>query len=303
MAKIKTPAIEKFEKQKLARKGRAVNQSYWADAWRSLKRSPAAVVGLVVITAMILMAIFAPLIAPYGYAETDYMNMSQFPSAEHPFGTDNLGRDLLSRCIYGARYSLSIGLATMLLSLVTGGIFGLIAAYFGGRTDTIIMRVMDIFSSIPGTLMAITIVATLGTGMVQLLFAMTVSLMTMMAKVVRAAVFTVRGSEYIESSRAIGASNLRIMLRHILPNAVGHIIIYAVGTVSAGIMIIAMLSYIGLGVQPPAPEWGALLNAGKGFITSHPYMVFFPGLMIMVTVLSLNLLGNGLRDALDPRLK
>ena len=151
--------------------------------------------------------------------------------------------------------------------------------------------------------MAITIVATLGTGMVQLLFAMTFSLMTMMAKVVRAAVFTVRGGDYIESSRAVGATNLRIMLRHILPNAMGHIIIYAVGTVSAGIMIIAMLSYIGLGVQPPAPEWGALLNAGKGFITSHPYMVFFPGLMIMITVLSLNLLGNGLRDALDPRLK
>lgn len=303
MSKISTPAIEKFERQAQSRKGKPASQAYWADVWRRLKRNPPAVVGLVVICALLLMALFAPLITPYGYADTDYANMSQFPSLSHLFGTDNLGRDILSRCIYGARYSLTIGIATMLLSLVTGGIFGLIAAYFGGLADTIIMRIMDIFASIPGTLMAITIVATLGTGMVQLLFAMTFSLMTMMAKVVRAAVFTVRGGEYIESSRAVGATNLRIMLRHILPNAMGHIIIYAVGTVSAGIMIIAMLSYIGLGVQPPAPEWGALLNAGKGFITSHPYMVFFPGLMIMITVLSLNLLGNGLRDALDPRLK
>lgn len=303
MAKISTPAIEKFEKKNGKINGKQKKQSYWADVWRSLKRNPPAVVGLFVICALILMAIFAPLIAPYAYDATDYTAMSQSPSAQHPFGTDTLGRDLLSRCIYGARYSLSFGIFCMLAALATGGLLGLIAAFSGGVIDNIIMRIMDIFSSIPGTLMSITIVAMLGTGIPQLVIAMTVSLMTMMAKVVRAAVFTVRGSEYIESARAVGATDLWIMFRHVLPNAVGHIIIYAVGTISAGIMIISMLSYIGLGVQPPAPEWGALLNAGKGFITSQPYMVVFPGLMILITVLSFNLLGNGLRDALDPRLK
>jgi peptide/nickel transport system permease protein len=165
------------------------------------------------------------------------------------------------------------------------------------------MRMMDIFQSIPGTLMAITVVAALGTGIPQLVVALALSNMPMMAKTVRAAIFTVRGSDYIESSRAIGAGNLRLMLRHMLPNAVGHIIIYAVGSISGTIMVIATLSYIGLGIQPPTPEWGALLNAGKSYISSQPYMVIFPGLMIMIAVLSLNLFGNGLRDALDPRLK
>lgn len=303
MAKMITPAMRKINKRNTSRSGKAKNYSYWSDAWMRLKRSPTAIIGLIVIIILGLMAIFAPYIAPYGYADVDYSNMSAAPSAAHWFGTDNLGRDLFSRCIYGSRYSLTIGLACMLLAFMGGGLLGLIAAYFGGKTDTIIMRVMDVFQAIPGTLMAITVVATLGTGLPQLFFALAVSLMPMMSKTVRAAIFTVRGSEFIESSRAIGAGNLRLMFRHMLPNAMGHLIIFAVGSVATGIMIISMLSYIGLGVQPPAPEWGALLNAGKGYISSHPYMVIFPGLMIMITILSLNLLGNGLRDALDPRLK
>ncbi len=303
MAKRVTPEMERINRKNTTRSGKEKTYSYWSDAWIRLKRNPTAVVGLGVIILLLLVAIFADKIIPYDYTEVDYTSMCAPPSAEHWFGTDELGRDLFSRCIYGTRYSLTLGLICMVLSLLGGGMLGLISAFFGGKVDTIIMRIMDVFQSIPGTLMSITVVATLGTGTPQLLFALAISMMPLMSKTVRAAIFTVHGSDYIEASRSIGAGNIRLMFRHMLPNALGHIIIYAVGNVAAGIMIISTLSYIGLGVQPPAPEWGALLNAGKGYIASSPYMVLFPGLMIMITVLSLNLFGNGLRDALDPRLK
>ena len=303
MAKLVTPEMKRINRKNHNRKGELKTHSYWSDAWLRLRRNPTAVIGLVVLIIMILLAVFADVVAPYGYAEVDYTSMSVPPSAEHWFGTDSLGRDLFSRCIYGARWSLGLGLICMFLALAGGGVLGLIAGYFGNKTDTVIMRIMDVFQAIPGTLMAITVVATLGTGTPQLLLALALSSMPMMAKVVRAAIFTVRKSDYIESSRAIGAGNIRWMIRHMLPNALGHIIIYAVGSVAGSIMVIATLSYIGLGVQSPYPEWGALLNAGKSYINSHSYMVLYPGLMIMIAVLSLNLFGNGLRDALDPRLK
>ena len=303
MAKLVTPEMMRINRKNHNRKGELKTHSYWSDAWLRLRRNPTAVIGLVVLIIMILLAVFADVVAPYGYAEVDYTSMSVPPSAEHWFGTDSLGRDLFSRCIYGARWSLGLGLICMFLALAGGGVLGLIAGYFGNKTDTVIMRIMDVFQAIPGTLMAITVVATLGTGTPQLLLALALSSMPMMAKVVRAAIFTVRKSDYIESSRAIGAGNIRLMIRHMLPNDLGHIIIYAVGSVAGSIMVIATLSYIGLGVQSPYPEWGALLNAGKSYINSHSYMVLYPGLMIMIAVLSLNLFGNGLRDALDPRLK
>lgn len=303
MAKMVTSEMIRINKHNTTKSGKAKQYSYWSDAWFRLRRNPTAVVGMFVFIAMILIAIFANFIAPYGYAEADFTAMRQPPSAAHIFGTDEMGRDLFSRCIYGSRYSLSLGLICMMVGLLTGGMLGLLASYFGGAVDTIIMRIMDVFQSIPGTLMAITVVAALGTGTPQLVVALALSNMPMMAKTVRAAIFTVRGSDYIEATRAIGASNPRLMLRHMLPNAVGHIIIYAVGSISGTIMVIATLSYIGLGIQPPTPEWGALLNAGKSYISSNAYMVIFPGLMIMIAVLSLNLFGNGLRDALDPRLK
>ena len=303
MAKHVTPAMERINRPHHTRDGREKTHSYWTDAWFRLKRNPTAVAGLVVITLMILMAVFAPVVAPYGYAEVDKGAMCVKPCAAHIFGTDSLGRDLFSRCVYGARWSLGLGIICMFLSLAGGGVLGLIAGYFGRKTDTLIMRIMDVFQAIPGTLMAITVVATLGTGTPQLLLALALSSMPMMARVVRGAILTVRKSDYIESSRAIGAGNMRLMVRHMLPNALGHIIIYAVGSVAGSIMVIAMLSYIGLGVQPPTPEWGALLNEGKKFYNLYPYMILYPGLMIMISVLALNLFGNGLRDALDPRLK
>lgn len=303
MAKRITPEMERINRRNQKKNGKKKEYSYWSDAWLRLKRNPTAVAGMIVVIIMILVGVLAPVIAPYGYAEVDKTAMAQPPSAEHWFGTDSMGRDLFSRCVYGTRWSLGLGLVCMFLALAGGGVLGLIAGYFGKGVDTVIMRVMDVFQAIPGTLMAITVVAMLGTGTPQLLLALALSSMPMMAKVVRAAIFTVRQCDYIESSRAIGANNLHLMVRHMLPNALGHIIIYAVGSIAGSIMVIAMLSYIGLGVQPPQPEWGALLNEGKKYFSLYPYMILYPGLMIMITVLALNLFGNGLRDALDPRLK
>lgn len=301
MAKMITPAMKRINKKQAGKKNK--KNSFIREAWSRLARNPTAIAGMCIVIFLMLVAIFADVIAPYDYIEMDYTSICQKPGPGHIFGTDNLGRDLFSRCVYGARYSLLIGLCCCVLALAGGGMLGLIAAFFGKRTDTIIMRIMDVFQAIPGVLMAITIVASLGTGIPQLLIAMTISFMPSMAKTVRAAIFTVRGHEYIDASRSIGASNLRLMFRHMLPNAVGHIIIFAVGSVSAGIMQVATLSYIGLGIQPPSPEWGALLNAGKGYISSYPHMVLYPGLCIMLTILGFNLFGDGLRDALDPRLK
>ncbi len=302
MAKYHTPEMDAAAKKNTTRSGKQRQYNFWTDAWMRLKRNPTAIVGMGIILFLFLLAIFADIIAPYDYITVDYTAANQTPNAQHWFGTDSMGRDLFSRCIYGARYSLPLGLACMVLATFFGGALGLLASYFGARTDSVIMRIMDVFQAIPGTLMAITVVACLGTGTVQLLIAMTISFLPALAKTVRAAIFTVRGNEYIEACRSIGASNMRLMLRHMIPNAMGNIIIFAVGSVSASIMMIAMLSYIGLGVQPPSPEWGALLNAGKAHIASYPHMVMFPGLMIMLTILGFNLFGNGLRDALDPRL-
>lgn len=303
MAKMITPEMQRINQKLTNKDGTHKDFSFAYDSWIRFKRNKTAVIGLVLVIIILLVALFAPLICPYDYAATDYMNANQKPNAQHWFGTDNLGRDLFSRCIYGTRISVPIGIASMIFGCLTGGLLGIIAAFFGGIIDNIIMRIMDVLQAIPGTLLAIVIVAVLGNGIPQLLAALLISSMPMMAKTFRAAIFTVRNSDYIESCRSIGANNLRLMMRHALPNAVGHIIIFAVSTIPSTIMIITSLSYIGLGITPPTPEWGALLAAGKDYFSSYSYMILFPGLMIMITVLAFNLVGDGLRDALDPRLK
>ena len=273
------------------------------EAWIRLKRNKTAVVGMVMIIILIIVAIFAPWIAPYDYAKQDYNALKQPPSAEHWFGTDNMGRDLFSRCIYGTRISFPIAVACSLASLLLGGSLGFIAGYCGGKTDQIIMRIMDVFQAIPSTLMAIAIIAVLGNGIGKMVLAIAISTMPMMARMCRGALFTVKGADYIESTRALGANDSRLLIRHMIPNAVGTIIIFLIGTMGGSIMIISMLSYIGLGITPPTPEWGSILNAGKEFLKSSSYMVLFPGLMIMFTSFAFTLFGDGLRDALDPRLK
>lgn len=300
MAKIETPAMKRMIKKKKKQK---YGMTPLKGAWQRLIRNKMAVVGMVVIILLLLTAIFANVIAPYSYQEQDYTAIAQSPSLRHLFGTDNMGRDIFSRCVYGARWSLPLGLLCVVAGLALGGTLGVIAGYCGGRVDNVIMRIMDVFQAIPSILMAIAVVAVLGNGIPQLVTAMSIAFMPNVAKTCRAAIFTVKGNEYVDASRAIGVSKVKIIVRHLIPNAIGVIVIDAVGMVGAAILVVSTLSYIGVGIVPPTPEWGAILSAGKEYIRSGVHMVLFPGLMIMLTVISFNLFGDGLRDALDPRLK
>ncbi len=302
MAKYATDTILAFEAKKQKRK-KEQKYSFWRDAWRRLRRNRTAVLGMVIIILLLLAAIFAPAIIPYSYTSTDVMAMYQTPNADHWFGTDNLGRDIFSRCIYATRVSIPIGIVSAVVSVFVGGVFGLIAAYFAGAVDLFLMRVMDVLQAIPSMMMAIIVIAALGTGTVPLLIAVGMSCVPQFAKTVRSAVLTVRSNEYIDASRSLGAGNLRLMFRHIIPNCVGFVLIVCVQIISGNIMFISSLSYIGLGITPPTPEWGAMLSAAKTYIQTYPHMVIFPGLMIMLTVFGFNLFADGVRDALDPRLK
>ena len=301
MPKFKTPEMEKIN-ARLNRK-KPKKYSFWADAWKRLRRNRLAMVGLGMIALLLLLAIFAGVITPFKYTDVNPSEKFQSPNARHIFGTDQLGRDIFSRCIYAARISLPMGIVCSIAAVSLGGLFGLVAAFFMGKTDNTIMRVMDVLQSIPGTLMAICVVASLGTGIVQLVIAIAISGIPIFARTVRSAVLTVRDNEYVEASRVVGAGNVLLMARHILPNCVGHVIIFVVSSIAGNILVISGMSYIGLGIQPPTPEWGSLLSAGKTFIQSYPYMVIFPGLFILITVFAFNLFGDGVRDALDPRLK
>ena len=302
MAKMHTPAMERIEK-KAAKRKKLRQSTPGYESWKRFKRNKTALVGLVVVILMILIAFLAPLIAPYDYQAQDYTAMMQKPSAAHIFGTDALGRDILSRCIYGAQYSLMIALFCVLAAFGLGGGLGIIAGYFGGKVDTIIMRIMDVFQAIPQVLMAICIVAVLGNGIPQLVAAIMFSAMPTMARNNRAAVLRVRSEEYVEASRAIGVGQGRMIIRHMIPNAVGVMVIYLVGFIAASIMMMSSLSYIGVGLSAPTPEWGLILSDGKAYLRSAPYMMLFPALLIMITCYAFNLLGDGLRDAFDPRLK
>ncbi|MDO4622830.1 MAG: ABC transporter permease [Eubacteriales bacterium] len=302
MPKMHTPAMEKIERKNAKRK-KAYKSTPGREAWKRFKRNPTALIGLVVVCILILIAVFANFIAPFHFAEQDYSAMMQKPSAAHLFGTDQFGRDIFSRIIYGTRYSLVIALFCTIAALFSGGVLGIIAGYFGGKVDTIIMRVMDVFQSIPMIMMAMCIVAVLGNGIPQLVAAIMFASMPTMARNNRAAILRVRGSDYIESSEAIGVGQVRMILKHMIPNAVGVMIIFFVGFLAVSIMMMSAMSYIGVGLAAPTPEWGLILNDGKVYLTSAPYMMLFPSMMIMITCFAFNLMGDGLRDAFDPRLK
>ena len=302
MSKIVTPAMEKIQKKNAKRK-KAYKSTPAREAWKRFKRNKTAIIGLIVVALLILIAIFAPVIAPYDFAEQNYSAMMKKPSAEHLFGTDLFGRDIFSRVIYGARYSLLIALLCTIAAFFSGGLLGIIAGYFGGVVDTIIMRIMDIFQAIPMIMMAMCIVAVLGNGIPQLVAAIMFASMPTMARNNRAAILRVRGSDYIESSEAIGVGKFRMIVKHMIPNAVGVMVIYFVGFLAVSIMMMSSMSYIGVGLAAPTPEWGLILNEGKIYMTSYPYMVIFPAMMILITCFAFNLLGDGLRDAFDPRLK
>lgn len=280
-------------------------KSQFVEVWKRLCRNKTAVLGLVIVALLTLMAILSPILIDYEtqVIKTNYSEALQAPSADHWFGTDEMGRDILLRVMYGSTVSLSIGVVTVAVSLTVGLILGAAAGYFGGKTDMIIMRIMDIFLAIPGTLLAICIVASLGNSIPNLVIAQAVSSIPTFSRVVRGAVITARDADYVEAARAIGAKDATIIYHEVLPNSLAPIIVQTTLQVASVILSIAGLSFIGLGIPAPRPEWGAMLSGARAYIRDYSYMCLFPGLAIMTTILSLNLLGDGLRDALDPRLR
>jgi peptide/nickel transport system permease protein len=278
-------------------------QSEFVIVARRLSKNPLAVISFFVAVFLVLIAIFAPLIAPYPYDKQDLMHTRTAPSTQHLFGTDELGRDIFSRVIWGSRYSLSIGILAVLFGTLVGMFFGSIAGYFGGVTDDIVMRVMDVIQSIPGILLAITISVVLGPGFFNTMLALSIGGVAMGVRLTRAAILNIRTQEYLEAATSINASTPRIIIRHVLPNSFSPLLVSSTMSIGNVIMAAAMLSFIGLGVQPPTPEWGSMIAGGRSLIRSCPWMVTFPGIFIMLTVLALNLFGDGLRDALDPKLK
>lgn len=274
------------------------------EFWHRFCENKTAVFGLVVLVLIILMAVFANFITdPANVTFQDMNARSLSPSLEHPFGTDGFGRDIFARIIYGARSSLFIAFAIIAISCLAGLIFGVSCGYFGGRFDTIVMRIVDVFMCLPPLLFSLSIVAALGNGMGNLILAVSITMTPFFTRVIRATVMSVMSMDYIEAARAAGASHLHIILRHVIPNCMGPIIVEATISLSMMIMLAASLSFIGMGVQPPSPEWGAMLSDAREYMRDSPWMVLAPGLAIMITSLAFNLLGDGVRDALDPRMK
>ena len=278
-------------------------ESMFFMTWKRLAKNKLAVAGLIVLIITALLAVFAPIAAPYGYEEQDLFNTLAGPSREHWLGTDNLGRDMLSRLIYGGRNSLTLGLISVALAAALGVILGAVSGYYGGKVDMVIMRLLDVLQAVPAILLAIAISATLGPGYMNCILALTISQIPGFTRMTRASCLNVQGMEYVEAARSINARERRIIFKHVLPNAISPIIVQATMSVATSILTSASLSFIGLGVQPPQAEWGAMLSAGRSYIRSNPHVIIYPGITIMIVVLSLNMLGDGLRDALDPRLK
>ena len=280
-------------------------QSMFREVCAAFMKNRLAVIGLVIFGVILCLALGADLLADYeeSVIKIDPVNRLQTPSAEHILGTDELGRDIFSRIIFGARISLRIGVASVLLSLVVGGIIGSVSGYCGGRVDYVVMRFVDIFLCLPSMLLAIAIVAAFGAGETRLLIAIAIAKVPGFARVFRTSIMSVKGFEYVEAARALGIPTYKIIMKHILVNAMGPIIVNATMAVASGITAISGLSFLGLGIAPPEPEWGTMLSASRAYMRDYPHLVLAPGLAIFFTVFSFNLLGDGLRDALDPRLR
>ncbi|MDD7174156.1 MAG: ABC transporter permease [Clostridiales bacterium] len=278
-------------------------EGQFTQVLRRLSKNTSAMIGLVLILLLILTAVFAPWITPYDYTKMDIKAKYAGSSLQHLFGCDELGRDIFSRCIYGARASLSLGLLASLVSTLVGVVLGSLVGYFGGWVDTVIMRLLDILQAIPGMLLSIAISAALGSGFGNTIIALSIGGIPMTVRLLRGSILTVRKQEYIEAAEKINCSKFRVITAHILPNSIAPLIVSVTMGIGNTILQAASLSYIGLGVQPPTPEWGAMLSAGKGVVMKYPHLCLFPGLCIMIVVLSFNMLGDGLRDAMDPKLK
>lgn len=275
------------------------------ETWRRLIRNKGAVVGMCFLALLVLVAILSGFLFDYDtqVIGQDIKNRLQWPSLAHPFGTDELGRDILIRLMYGSRYSLIIGCGAVFLGLVIGVFFGSLAGFYGGKVDMVIMRVTDMLYAVPNIMIAVVVVSLLGTSTVNLLLALCVTCATSFVRITRASVMTIRGQEYVESAYAMGLPSWKVIFKHIIPNCLSPIIVQCTLLIGTSIINASSLSFLGIGVPSPAPEWGAMLSSGRSQIRNAPYICVIPGLAIMCTVLALNLLGDGLRDALDPKLK
>jgi peptide/nickel transport system permease protein len=278
-------------------------RSYSSQIWRQLKKSKITVISMIVILVIVLAAIFAPLLAPYSYEEQFTSRAMEGPSRDFPLGTDRVGRDVLSRLLYGARQSLSMGIIAVFGSTILGVLLGSIAGYYGGFTDGLIMRLLDIFQGVPMFLLTVTLAAVLGPSLQNAIIAIGITMVPGNARMMRASILSVREMEYIEAAKSIDASDARIILKHVIPNAIAPVLVSFTMGLGGAVLSGAGLSFIGLGVQAPIPEWGAMISEGRNLMRQAPQLALYPGICVMITVIAFNMFGDGLRDALDPRLK
>lgn len=286
---------KKKEKQK------EIIESPWRNVGRRILKNKTALLGISIVTVLIIIAIFAPYIAPYDPVKINIIHRLSPPSETHLFGTDRLGRDILSRIIYGTRITLQVGIITVTIALIFGIILGTAAGYYGGIIDNILSRIIDIMLSFPYILLALVVVAILGPGLYNAMVAIGIVNIPRFARIVRSAAITVRKNEYITAARALGNRDWKVIIYHLLPNCMAPIIVQATISIASAILNAAALSFLGLGAQPPTPEWGAMLSDGRTVLQTAPWVVIFPGLAIMISVLGFNIFGDGLRDVLDPK--
>lgn len=291
------------KRQKLDELAVSGSMTPWQEVRYAIRKDKRAMVGLTFITLLFLIAIFADVVAPYGMREQNLQNVLQSPSFQHWLGTDDLGRDVLSRIIFGTRTSLVIGVSSVAIALAVGGVVGLVSGYFKGIIDIVIMRFSDILLSIPSILLAIAIVASFGSGMFNMIVAIAIGNIAIFARIIRSSVMTLTERQFIEASHALGSSHFRILTKHILPNVLSPIIVQSSLGIAFAILSAAGLGFIGLGLEASVAEWGLMLSSGRTYIRSQTYLTIYPGLAIMFTILAFNMLGDGIRDAFDPKMR
>ena len=279
------------------------SRSYWQDVWLRLKRDKLAIFGLAVIVMILILAIFGPILSPYEYDAQDFMISNEAPNLAHWFGTDMFGRDLFVRVLYGARISLAVGFLASFISLFIGVIYGGISGFAGGRLDEVLMRIVDVIYSVPMMIYVILLMVVVGPGLKSIFITLGISYWAPMARIVRAEVMRLKNEEFILAARVLGASSRRILFRHLIPNAMGPVLVTLTFSIPGAIFTEAFLSFVGLGVSAPMASWGVLCNDAVGTLAVYPYQLFFPAVAISITILAFNFLGDGLRDALDPRMR
>ncbi|MGQ9645884.1 MAG: ABC transporter permease [Thermodesulfobacteriota bacterium] len=284
-------------------KTQAIKTGQATEVWRRLKRNRAAIAGGSVVTLFVLIALLAPVLAPYPPNEGDLTKRLKPPCKEHLLGTDSLGRDQLSRVIYGARISLQIQVVAVAIALLIGTLLGMVGGYYGGKLDNVLMRMMDVLLAFPGIFLAISIIAVLGPGLTNLMLAAGIYSVPQFARIVRGSVISLKEKEFVEAARAVGENDLNILIRYLLPNSMAPIIVQTTLRMATVLLTASGLSFLGLGVQPPTPEWGAMLSNARAYLITAPHVATVPGLAIMLVVMGFNLFGDGLRDSLDPRLR